>query len=112
MDPNIQLTSTEHSSAVASQYRRLIGQLLSLNTPTPNVTYAVYMLTQFVSNLHGIHLHAAHQILHYLKASSGQGHILSASSAMALKTFSDADWFLAPADSPPDFFDLLDDSFI
>ena len=38
------------------------------------------------------HLDALHHLLRYLKASSGQGLLFSASSSISLKAYADADW--------------------
>lgn len=63
-----------------------------LTTTRPDITFAVHKLSQFISEPHKVHLNAALQILHYLKASPGQGLFFSAKSTLNLKAFSDADW--------------------
>nr|GEV75487.1 putative reverse transcriptase, RNA-dependent DNA polymerase, Gag-polypeptide of LTR copia-type [Tanacetum cinerariifolium] len=47
----------------ATQYRRLIGRLLYLQATQPDVTYAVNVLSQFVSDPRQNHLEAAKRVL-------------------------------------------------
>lgn len=42
------------------------------------------------------HLQAAHQILHYLKATIDQGLFFSSSSSLDIQAFCDADWAAWP----------------
>lgn len=50
----------------------LIGRLLYLTIPRPNISYAVNKLSQFMQALGIPHLHALHHVLQYLKQAPGQ----------------------------------------
>ena len=54
-------------------YQRLIGKLIYLNHTRPDVSFAVNLMSQFMSEPYDIHIWAAHRILTYLKYMIGQG---------------------------------------
>ncbi|GJR55946.1 uncharacterized mitochondrial protein-like protein [Tanacetum coccineum] len=74
IEEGLKLDKGESESRVdASQYRRLIGRLLYLQSTRPDITYTVNILSQFVADPRNNHLEAANRVLGYLKATSGQG---------------------------------------
>lgn len=93
MDPKVTLT-TESGILLEDPkpYRELIGRLLYLCVTRPDITFAVHNLSQFLSCATDMHLHAAHNILKYLKGNPGQGLFYSSSTDICLNAFSDADW--------------------
>ncbi|KAG7536508.1 GAG-pre-integrase domain [Arabidopsis suecica] len=76
----------------AKPFRELIGRLLYLCITRPDITYAVNRLSQFLSCPTDVHLHAGQNVLKYLKNNPGQGLFYSASTALCLNGFADADW--------------------
>ncbi|KAG7564272.1 Zinc finger CCHC-type [Arabidopsis suecica] len=93
MDPKVTLT-TESGILLEDPkpYRELIGRLLYLCVTRPDIMFAVHNLSQFLSCATDMHLHAAHNILKYLKGNPGQGLFYSSSTDICLNAFSDADW--------------------
>ena len=90
MDPKAHLTASDGTLLIdPSQYRRLIGRLLYLTLSSPDITFVVHKLSQFVAQPCDSHLHPAHHLLRYLKHSPGQGLFFSAHSTLQLKAFSD-----------------------
>ncbi|GKC15714.1 putative RNA-directed DNA polymerase [Tanacetum coccineum] len=76
----------------ASQYRHLIGRVLYLQATRPDITYSVNVLSQFVADLKNNHLEAANRVLRYLKATPGQGILLSRAGDPILTAYCDSDW--------------------
>ena len=93
MDPNLKPNATDGEAVTdVSQYRRMIGRLLYLTISRPDICFAVNKLSQFLSCPRTPHLDALHHLLRYLKAAPGQGILFSATSALSLKAYADADW--------------------
>lgn len=69
MEQNLKLDNGEEEDRIdASMYRRLVGRLLYLQaTKRPDITYAVNVLSQFVSYPRQNHWGAAIRVLRYLK---------------------------------------------
>ncbi|XP_019171451.1 PREDICTED: uncharacterized protein LOC109167009 [Ipomoea nil] len=79
-----------------ASYRRLVGRLLYLTATSPDITYDVHQLSQFVSTPTDKHMAAAHRVLRYIKGSPGQGLFYPANTTLTLKAFSDSDWASCP----------------
>ena len=80
-------------------YQRLIGKLIYLNHTRPDISYAVSLLSQFMSEPHEIHLRAAYLILSYLKFSVRQGLFFSREGGLSLEAYTDSDWAGSVVDS-------------
>ncbi|KAI3516445.1 hypothetical protein L1887_15360 [Cichorium endivia] len=97
MEQNLKLDKREEEEVVdATQYRRLVGRLLYLQATRPDITYAVNVLSQFVSQPRVSHLEAANRVLRYLKATPGQGILLSNTGETSLTAYCDSDWLGCP----------------
>ncbi|GJZ87171.1 putative reverse transcriptase, RNA-dependent DNA polymerase, LTR copia-type gag-polypeptide [Tanacetum coccineum] len=97
IEEGLKLDKGESESRVdASQYRRLIGRLLYLQATRPDITYTVNILSQFVADPRNNHLEAANRVLGYLKATPGQGILLSRAGDPVLTAYCDSDWLGCP----------------
>ncbi|KAK1391529.1 hypothetical protein POM88_010585 [Heracleum sosnowskyi] len=85
-------TSDFLSPSDVSLYRRLVGRLLYLTITRPELSYPIQVLSQFITKPRIDHLTAAFKVLHFIKASPGQGIFFPASSSLTLTAFSDSDW--------------------
>ncbi|GJV08471.1 uncharacterized mitochondrial protein-like protein [Tanacetum coccineum] len=93
IEQGLKLDKGESESRVnASQYRRLIGRLLYLQATRPDITYSVNILSQFVADPRNNHLEAANRVLGYLKATPGQGILISRAGDPVLTAYCDSDW--------------------
>nr|GEV80525.1 hypothetical protein [Tanacetum cinerariifolium] len=86
----------EEGRVNATQYRRLVGRLLYLQATRPDVTYAVNVLSQFVSDPRQNRLEAAKQVLMYLKGTPRQGILLPREGPTTLTTYCNSDWLGCP----------------
>ncbi|KAL4334975.1 hypothetical protein GQ457_07G002860 [Hibiscus cannabinus] len=77
-------------------YRRMIGRLLYLTHTRPDITYAVNLLSQFVSSPRKTHLQAVHHLLSYIKGSPGLGLFFSSEATLQLTAFVDSDYNSCP----------------
>ncbi|GJV39047.1 putative RNA-directed DNA polymerase [Tanacetum coccineum] len=93
IEQGLKLDKGENEPSIdASQYRRLIGRLLYLQATRPDITYFVNVLSQFVADPRNNHLEAANRVLRYLKATPGQGILLSRAGDPVLTAYCDSDW--------------------
>ena len=81
-----------------SLYRRLVGSLVYLTATRPNISYAIYQVSQYLSAPRSTHYATVLRILRYLKGTLFHGLFYSAQSPLILRAFSDADWTGDPID--------------
>ncbi|XP_016191967.1 uncharacterized protein LOC107632833 [Arachis ipaensis] len=79
----------------SAEYRKIVGKLLYL-TNTPDISYAVSRLSQYLDKPTSLHLHAAHRVLRYLKSTPAQGLFFPTSTDLCITGFSDSDWTACP----------------
>lgn len=77
-------------------YIRLIGKMIYLTITRLDLSLSVNIQSQFLEKPIAIHLHAANQVLWYIKGPIGQGLFYLAKSSLELQAFSDADWAACP----------------
>jgi hypothetical protein len=93
MDPGILLNDKDGALLEdITEYRRLVGRLIYLTISRPDIAYAVNKLSQYVSKPRVPHLQAAHHLLRYLKATTGQGIFSPAVPNLKVSAYVDADW--------------------
>ncbi|XP_039119631.1 uncharacterized mitochondrial protein AtMg00810-like [Dioscorea cayenensis subsp. rotundata] len=73
-------------------YRRLIGKLLYLTHTHPDISYAVGILSRFMSNPTKQYLGAGKRLLRYLCGTKNLGLWYSRSMECRLQGYSDSDW--------------------
>ncbi|CAL5443960.1 unnamed protein product [Camellia sinensis] len=73
-------------------YRELVGCLVYLTVTRPDLTYAVHVISQFVSAPRSTHWAALLRILRYLRSTIFQGLLFSSTSSLDLVAYADADW--------------------
>ena len=110
MDPNVKLDNEQGEPLHdPEKYRRLVGKLNYLTITRPDISFAISIVSQFMSSPRTTHWQAVLQIVRYLKGAPGQGlmfrncghlHIAGYSDPESLDVtgFCDADWAGCPVD--------------
>ncbi|GAV84025.1 hypothetical protein CFOL_v3_27470 [Cephalotus follicularis] len=97
MEQNLKLTdSMVDVLSDPSPYRQMVGQLIYLTVTHPDIVYTVNILSQFMHKPRQTHMDAALHLLRYLKATPGQGILLSSQSDFSFKAYCDSDWASCP----------------
>jgi hypothetical protein len=79
-------------------YRRLVGKLIYLTITRPDISYAVSVVSQFMTNPRVPHMNAVIHILKYLKNAPGRGLFYRSSGHLRIEGYTDADWAGSPSD--------------
>ncbi|KAL9241264.1 hypothetical protein vseg_015395 [Gypsophila vaccaria] len=77
-------------------FRRLVGRLVYLSVTRPDLTYAVHVLSQFISAPRQDHWDTALRTVRYLKGTPGQGILLRSDCDLSLTGWCDSDWAACP----------------
>ena len=98
----------------ATLYRQLVESLIYLTATRLDISYAVYVVSQFMAAPRSPHYAAVLKILRYLKGTIFDGLHFSSHSSLTLQAYSDADWAGDPTDrqSTTGYYFLLGDSLI
>ena len=75
-----------------------MGSLIYLTVTRPDLAYAVYLVSQFMSAPRSTHYTAVLRILRYIKGTLFHGLHFSAQSSLELRAYADADWAGDPTD--------------
>ncbi|XP_026429328.1 uncharacterized protein LOC113325347 [Papaver somniferum] len=73
-------------------YRQLVGSINYLTITRPDISYAVHVVSQFMSAPRTTHFAAIIRILRYIKGTLYQGLQFSSKSDLRLHTYTDSDW--------------------
>ena len=99
MDVNLKLLPDQGELLEdVGRYRRLVGKLNYLTVTRPDISFAVSVVSQFLSAPMTTHLEAILRILRYLKKAPGRGLLYSDQRHTRIAGFSDADWAGCPFD--------------
>lgn len=99
MDPNTKLKSEAEEMLVdKGQYQRLVGKLIYLTHTRPDISFAVSLVSQFLSNPSETHMEAVYRILRYLKRDPGKGLMFKKTLNRSLEVYTDANWAGSPID--------------
>uniref|UniRef100_A0A2N9I442 Integrase catalytic domain-containing protein n=1 Tax=Fagus sylvatica TaxID=28930 RepID=A0A2N9I442_FAGSY len=79
-------------------YRRLVGKLIYLTITRPDISYAVSIVSQFMTNPRVPQMNAVIRILKYLKNAPGRGLFYRSSGHLRIEGYTDADWAGSPSD--------------
>uniref|UniRef100_A0A2N9GHQ2 Integrase catalytic domain-containing protein n=1 Tax=Fagus sylvatica TaxID=28930 RepID=A0A2N9GHQ2_FAGSY len=99
MEPNLKLMPDEGDFIDdPDTYRRLVGKLIYLTITRPDISYAVSIVSQFMTNPRVPHMNAVIRILKYLKNAPGRGLFYRSSGHLRIEGYTDADWAGSPSD--------------
>ncbi|KAF2283298.1 hypothetical protein GH714_001019 [Hevea brasiliensis] len=73
-------------------YRQLVGSFVYLTITRPDISYAIYLVSQFMSAPRSTHFSAVLRILRYIKGTLFYGLHFSATSSLVLSGYSNVDW--------------------
>jgi hypothetical protein len=95
-------------------YRTIVGSLVYLTITRPDIAYVVHVVSQFVASPTTVHWAAVLRIMRYLRGTVFQSLLLSSTSSLELRAYSDADHGSDPTDrkSVTGFCIFLGDSLI
>jgi hypothetical protein len=95
-------------------YRTIVGSLIYLTITHPVIEYDVHVVSQFVASLTNVHWATVFYILRYFQSTVFQSLLLSSTSSLELRAYSNADHGSDPTDrkSVTGFYIFLGDSLI
>ncbi|GFS46083.1 hypothetical protein Acr_00g0100040 [Actinidia rufa] len=95
-------------------YRELVGCSVYLTVTRPDISYAVHIISQYVSAPNSTHWAALLRSLRYVCGTLYQSLLLSFTSGLVLRAYADADWAgdLSDRKSTSDFCVFLGDSLL
>ena len=79
-------------------YHTIVGSLVYLTITRPGIAYVVYVVSHFVASPTTVHWAIVLCILRYLRGIVFQSLLLSSTSSLELRAYSDADYSNDPTD--------------
>jgi hypothetical protein len=99
MEPNLKLMPDEVDFVDDSYtYHRLMGKLIYLTITRFNISYAVSIVSQFMTNPRVPHMNAVIRILKHLKIAPNHGLFYRSSGHLCIEGCTDVDWAGSPLD--------------
>jgi len=93
MELNVHLRATDGELlADPTRYRHIDGSLVYLGVTRPDISYAVHILSQFVSAPTQLHYSHLLRVLRYLRGTISRRLFFPRSSSLQLQAYSDATW--------------------
>ena len=93
LELNVKLRSTDGELVSnPTLYRQLVGGLIYLTITRPDISYAVHVVSQFMTSPRTVHFAAVLRILRYVRGTMHQGLLMSSSSKLELNAYSDSNW--------------------
>jgi hypothetical protein len=81
-----------------TRYRHIVGSLVYLGVTRPDISYSVYILSQFVSAPTQIYCSHLLRVLHYLYGIISRRLFFPRSSSLQFQAYCDATWASDPSD--------------
>jgi len=91
LDSKLKLKTTSEALGSVNYYQYLVGRLIYLTIPGPNITYAVSLVSQFMHTPTVFHLNLVKRIFHYLKGSAGRGIVMNNHGHTQITGYSDSE---------------------
>jgi hypothetical protein len=99
MELNVHLMATDGEPLeVPIRYRHIVGSLVYLGVTRHDISYSVYILSQFVSAPTQIHYSHLLCVMCYLHGTISHHLFFSRSSSLQLQAYCDATWASDPSD--------------
>ncbi|KAK3004629.1 hypothetical protein RJ639_019506 [Escallonia herrerae] len=92
IDPNQKLGDNEGDLINTSRYQKLVGKLIYLSYTTPDIAFAVSLVSQFMHSPHEEHREAVYRIMRYFKSSPGKGLFFRKNEQRNFEAYTNADW--------------------
>jgi hypothetical protein len=99
MELNLQLRATDGEPLPdPTRYHHIVGSLVYLGVTRPDISYAVHILSQFVTAPTQIHYSHLLRVLRYLRGTITRRLFFPRSSSLHLQAYSDATWASDPSE--------------
>ena len=92
MTSNVEITKEGDLFEDFERYKRLVGKLNYLIVTSPNISYSISVLSQYISSPTVIHWAAIEHILCHLKEAPGRGILYKKHGHTIIECFSNVDW--------------------
>lgn len=93
MDSTIKVGSKNDGAPIdKGRYQRLVGKLIYLAHTSPDISFAVSVVSQFMNSPTEEHMEVVYKILRYLKMTPGLGLFFKKTARKEIEIFTDANW--------------------
>jgi hypothetical protein len=99
MEPNLKLMPDEDDFIDdPNTYRRLVCKFIYLSITRPDISYAISIVSQFMTSPRVSHMNAIIRILKYLKNAPSRGLFYRSSGHRHIEGYTNANWARSPSD--------------